>query len=448
MAAHMRFALSTNWNNVRLDEGAAIADEALALGFDALELGFRTQPEQIAGFKSRLDRMPVDSVHAYCPVPLGAPSGHPELHRLASRDADERALARILLKKTLACAADLGAKTVVTHAGYVDLDGWFVNLDSEDEGQIFVSCAGGCRTFAQFDYTEEALPAGFFTFSLAIKGLTGGHSGDDIEKKRANANKLLARFLYLSQQKYDLRLIDIQAGGLHNAIPREAWCLCAVPMKDKESITVDWNLYQADVEEEYSVTEKTMVFTLQSETAATAAIDKDCSQRLIKALQGVDNGVYAYCQDLDLIETSSNLASIHKMPEAKTIDVNSSQRSSIYSARVNMANTFAAVFELAGARVDIGEGYPGWKMNPNSEILRIAVEQYKKLFKKEPIVRGIHAGLECGLFSEKFPGMDMISMGPTLRGVHSPDEKLLIPTVQMVWDHLLAILKEAPERGK
>ena len=125
--------------------------------------------------------------------------------------------------------------------------------------------------------------------------------------------------------------------------------------------------------------------------------------------------------------------------------MNSSQRSSIYSARVNMANTFAAVFELAGAKVEIGEGYPGWKMNPNSEILRIAVEQYKKLFQKEPIVRGIHAGLECGLFSEKFPGMYMISMVPTLRGVHSPDEKLLIPTVQMVWDHLLAILKNAPK---
>ena len=320
-----------------------------------------------------------------------------------------------------------------------------VNLDSEDEGEIFVSCAGGCRTFAQFDYIEEALPAGFFTFSLSIKGLTGGHSGDDINKKRANANKLLARFLYLSQQKYDLRLIDIQAGGLHNAIPREAWCLCAVPAKDKESITVDWNLYQANVEEEYSVTEKTMLFSLESEKQASTAINIDCSQKLIKALQAVDNGVFAICQDLDLVETSSNLASIHKNPETKTIDVNSSQRSSIYSARVNMANTFAAVFELAGAKVDIGEGYPGWKMNPNSEILRIAVEQYKRLFGKEPIVRGIHAGLECGLFSEKFPGMDMISMGPTLRGVHSPDEKLLIPTVQMVWDHLLAILENAPK---
>ena len=318
-----------------------------------------------------------------------------------------------------------------------------INLDSEDEGQIFVSCAGGCRTFAQFDYTTEPLPAGFYTFSLSIKGLTGGHSGDDIDKKRANANKLLARFLYLSQQKYDLRLVDIQAGGLHNAIPREAWCLCAVPVKDRDSISIDWNLYQSDVREEYSVTEKTMTFAMDSEVPAITTIDKDCSQRLIKALQGVDNGVYAYCQDLDLIETSSNLASIHKTE--KTIDVNSSQRSSIYSARVNMANTFAAVFELAGAKVEIGEGYPGWKMNPNSEILRIAVEQYKKLFQKEPIVRGIHAGLECGLFSEKFPGMDMISMGPTLRGVHSPDEKLLIPTVQMVWDHLLAILKNAPK---
>lgn len=321
-----------------------------------------------------------------------------------------------------------------------------INLDSEDVGEIFVSCAGGCRTFAQFDYEEEAIPEGFFTFSLAIKGLTGGHSGDDIDKKRANANKLLARFLYLSQQKYDLRLVDIQAGGLHNAIPREAWCLCAIPTKYKESITVDWNLFQADVEEEYSVTEKSMRFILESETPAATAINKDCNQRLIKALQAVDNGVYAICQDLDLVETSSNLASIHKVPETKTIDVNSSQRSSIYSARINMANTFAAVFELAGAKVDIGEGYPGWKMNPNSEILRIAVEQHKKLFKKEPIVRGIHAGLECGLFSEKFPGMDMISMGPTLRGVHSPDEKLHIPTVQMVWDHLLAILENAPKK--
>ena len=161
-------------------------------------------------------------------------------------------------------------------------------------------------------------------------------------------------------------------------------------------------------------------------------------------IRGGCPGVFAVCQDIDLVETSSNLASIRMNKDTMTVDVNSSQRSSIMSARINMANTFAAAFELAGAKVDIGEGYPGWKMNPQSEILRIAVEQYEKLFQKKPIVRGIHAGLECGLFSEKYPGMDMISMGPTLRGVHSPDERLLIPTVQMVWDHLLAIIHNIP----
>ena len=319
-----------------------------------------------------------------------------------------------------------------------------VNLDSEDEGQIFVSCAGGCRTFVKMPYTPEALPQNFFTFSLCIKGLTGGHSGDDIVKMRANANKLLARFLYLSLKKYDLRLVDIQAGGLHNAIPREATCVCAIPMKDKEQIRVDWNLFAADVEEEYSVIEKNMEFLLSSEEPATEAVDKATGIKLITALQAVDNGVFAMCQDIDLVETSSNLASIRLKPETKTIEVNSSQRSSIYSARVNMANTFAAVFELAGAEVEIGEGYPGWKMNPNSEILRISVEQYRKVMKKDPLVLGIHAGLECGLFSEKFPGMDMVSVGPTLRGVHSPDEKLLIPTVQMVWDWLIEVLKNIP----
>ncbi len=320
-----------------------------------------------------------------------------------------------------------------------------VNLDSEDEGEIFVSCAGGCRTFVQMPYTLETLPVNYFTFSLTIKGLSGGHSGDDINKKRANANKLLARFLYMTQKKMDIRLVDIQAGGLHNAIPREARCICAIPSKEKEQIRVDWNLYAADVEEEYSVTEKSIEFILESETPAEKSISKDVSTRLITALQAVDNGVFAECQDIDLVETSSNLASIRMNPETMTIDINSSQRSSIYSARVNMANTFAAVFELAGAKVDIGEGYPGWKMNPKSHILEIAVEQYRKLFGREPKVKGIHAGLECGLFSEKYPSMDMISMGPTLRGVHSPDERLLIPTVQMVWDHLLAILRNIPE---
>ena len=319
-----------------------------------------------------------------------------------------------------------------------------VNLDSEDEGEIFVSCAGGCRTYAQMPYTLEDTPAGMFFFELKVKGLSGGHSGDDIDKKRANANKLLTRFLYMCQEKYDLRLADIQTGGLPNAIPREAWCLCAVPSGCKESVRVDWNVFAADVEEEFSATEKTMEFLLDSADHQDKVIDKDTSRRLITALQGVHNGILSMCQDIELVETSSNLASIRMNKETGNIEIGSSQRSSLLSARLNMSNTFKAVFELAGAKVDVGGGYPGWKMNPQSELLRIAVEQYKALFGKEPHVRGIHAGLECGLFSEKYPGMDMISMGPTLRGVHSPDERLYVPTVDMVWRHLLAIMENIP----
>lgn len=315
-----------------------------------------------------------------------------------------------------------------------------INLDSEDEGQIFVSCAGGCRTEAKFRFTPETTPAGLFFLKLTVKALVGGHSGDDIDKKRANANKLLARFLYDGMKKYGLRLADIQAGGLHNAIPREAEAIVAIPNEYKEQARVDWNLFAADVQEEFYVTEPSMQFLLESTDALPTVFPEETSRRIITALQAVDNGVYAMSQDIELVETSSNLASI-RQTESGLVCINSSQRSSLMSNRLNMAHTVAAAFELAGAEVEIGEGYPGWKPNPNSQLLKVAVEQYRKLFGKEPIVRGIHAGLECGLFSEKYPGLDMVSFGPTLRGVHSPDEKLEIATVDMVWRHLLAILE-------
>ncbi len=318
---------------------------------------------------------------------------------------------------------------------------YLINLDSEDEGEIFVSCAGGCRTTATFTYEEKTTPENQFFAELCIKGLTGGHSGDDIDKKRANANKLLARFLYQELKKMPILIADIQAGGLHNAIPREARATIAVPTGTKELLRADWNIYAAEVEEEYRVTEPTIEFLMESAEATPTVVDRSTSDRLIYALQGVFNGVFAMSQDIALVETSSNLASIHMVPERHTIEINSSQRSSILSARHNVANTFEAVFQLAGADTETGEGYPGWKPNPDSHLLKVAVAEYKRIFGKEPVVRGIHAGLECGLFSEKYPHLDMVSFGPTLRGVHSPDEKLLIPTVQMVWDHLLAILE-------
>jgi dipeptidase D len=322
---------------------------------------------------------------------------------------------------------------------------YLLNLDSEDEGQIFVSCAGGARTDATFRYTPEPMPKGYFAFRVVVNGLVGGHSGDDINKKRANANKLLVRFLYLLNKKYDWRLCEITAGGLHNAIPREACAVCAVPFADKESVRVDFNVLTAEIEEEYRMTEPEMHWDMESCDVPAQVVETAVARRMVDALQAVHNGVFAICQaDDSLVETSSNLASV-KQGEPGTIVVTTSQRSSVHSARVNMSNTVASCFELAGATVNVGDGYPGWAMNPDSEILHIAKETYRELFGRDPKVLGI-AGLECGLFSEKYPGLDMISFGPTLRGVHSPEERLYIPSVEPVWNHLLAILDRIPEK--
>lgn len=317
---------------------------------------------------------------------------------------------------------------------------YLINLDSEDEGQIFVSCAGGVRTTATYPFPTEDMPEGYFTFRVGVKGLTGGHSGDDINKKRGNANKILVRFLNQEMEKMDLRVVDIQSGGLHNAIPREGYAICAVPMNMKEQVRVDLNVFTAEVEEELAVTEKGILLSLDSCEPAAKVMEKQAMRKMLLSLHAVYNGVFAMSQDIDwLVETSTNLASIHV--EGDKVVVTTSQRSSIGSACQHMASVVRAAFELGGAEVLTNEGYPGWKLNPNSEIVKIAKESYAELFGKEPKILAIHAGLECGLFSEKYPKLDMVSFGPTLRGVHSPDEKLLIPTVQMVWDHLLDILK-------
>lgn len=316
-----------------------------------------------------------------------------------------------------------------------------INLDSEDEGQIFISCAGGKTTSAKFTFTREQAPEGYFFLQASIKGLKGGHSGDDINKKRANAIKILTRFLYKEQEKMDLHLASFNSGKLHNAIPRDGVIVFAVPASEKETVRVDWNVFTANVEEEYHVSDTTMEFNLES-AEATAVIEKGVSHRFILAMQAVDNGVFAMCQDEALaymVETSNNVASV--ITSDNEINIVTSQRSNVMSNLENETNTVKAAFELAGAEVKMSDGYPAWKMNPDSKLTKVAIESYKKLFGKEPIVKGIHAGLECGLFSERYPNLDMVSFGPTLRDVHTPDERLYIPTVQMVWDHLLDILK-------
>lgn len=318
-----------------------------------------------------------------------------------------------------------------------------INLDSEDEGQIFVSCAGGKRTQAIFRPKYQDETEGLFFLKIGVKQLTGGHSGDDINKKRANSVKLLSRFIYLMSEKGKVLLGNLNAGGLHNAIPRDGEMTIAVPAAEKENVRAAFNVFASEVEEEYHVTEPNIKMYMESAEAEKVICEED-SRKIILALQGVDNGVLSMCQDKAiewLVETSSNLASV-KTQEDGSVLVTTSQRSNVMSALDNMCNTVRAVFQLAGAEVDTGEGYPAWKMNPDSKLTKMVVETYKELFGKEPQVLGIHAGLECGLFAERYPELDMVSMGPTLRGVHSPDERLLIPTVDMVWRHLLAILKK------
>lgn len=347
----------------------------------------------------------------------------------------------------LECLFTVDEETGLTGAfalkeGFMDGD-ILINLDSEDEGEMFIGCAGGANSTAEFAYNEVDIPKNYFFFSVAIKGLVGGHSGDDINKNRANANKLLNRYLSLLDSKYDLYICNIDGGNLHNAIPREASALCAVEMKDKENVRVDLNIFLAEVEDEFSVTEPNIRMELSSENPVDKAIDRETTKNLLKSVYAVFNGVFAMSQDIpNFVETSSNLASI-KQKEGKIVIV-TSQRSSILSARKNVSKVVRSAFELGGAKVITAEGYPGWKPNADSEVLKVAVDSYKRLFGEEPKVKAIHAGLECGLFLEKYPRLDMVSFGPTLRGVHSPDERMLIPTVEKYWNHLLDVLANIP----
>ena len=375
---------------------------------------------------------------------LGADDGIGVAIELAILDSDD------IKHGPLECVFTRDEETQLTgasgmEAGFMNGD-MLINLDSEDEGQIFVSCAGGRTTIATFDFKAEKAPAGYFFIKGWIKGLKGGHSGDDIEKKRANAIKILGRFLYKEMQNHDIRLAAFNSGKMHNAIPRDGSFVIAVPNDAKESIRADWNIFAHDVQEEYHVTDTDMEFGMES-TDAADVMPQEVSGKFIRAIQAVDNGVFAICQDKALngmVETSSNIASI--ITDNGSIKIVASQRSNVMSNLENQCNTIKALFELAGAKVEQTDGYPAWKMNPDSKLTDIAVDSYKKLFGKEPIVRGIHAGLECGLFSERYPNLDMVSFGPTLRGVHTPDERLHIPTVEMVWNHLLDILDNIPTK--
>ncbi len=318
-----------------------------------------------------------------------------------------------------------------------------LNLDSEDDGQLFIGCAGGKDTVAVFDFVEDSHFPDGTAFEINISGLSGGHSGDDINKGLGNSNKILNRILYKGQEACGLRISEIDGGNLRNAIPREAKAIIVVPTKYTDIFKKLFETTTTEIKNELSSTERNLKIVLKESPRPSKLIDVSTQSNLLNALYVCPHGVIAMSADMPgLVETSTNLASI-KM-DNKEIVVTTSQRSSIESAKDDIVKWVDIVFRMAGAKTSHGDGYPGWKPNVNSPIMEITKEAYRRLFDEEAQVLAIHAGLECGLIGEKYPGMDMISFGPTLRGVHSPDERLKIDTVERFWTLTLEVLKNIP----
>ncbi len=323
-----------------------------------------------------------------------------------------------------------------------------LNLDSEDDAEIFVGCAGGVDTQAFFTYNRSFAPKDFLYFLIKIEGLKGGHSGGDIHLGRANANKLLARFLFNLMGKHEVVVSEIDGGNLRNAIPRAAHAVIGVHTSKKETVRAMLNVYTAELENEYSGLEPDLKITMESVDTPDFAIDQATSINLVRAIYSAPHGVMSMSRELEnLVETSTNLASV-KMAENNTIVVTTSQRSSVESRKWDIARQVEALFLLAGARVEHGDGYPGWQPNLNSPIMKITRDAYKELYGIEPAIKAIHAGLECGLFLTKYPHLDMVSFGPTLRDVHSPSERMNIPAVERFYGQLKRTLEKVAELKK
>ncbi|MDR2036661.1 MAG: aminoacyl-histidine dipeptidase [Bacteroidales bacterium] len=322
-----------------------------------------------------------------------------------------------------------------------------INLDSEDEGELFIGCAGGIDTTAVFRYTTTKIPANARAFQLSITGLTGGHSGDDIDKGRGNAIKILNQILLKSVELFGISLARFEGGNLRNAIPREASAIVIIDPVHYNKFEQHALSIAGQWKESLITTSPGFHFSIDPYEKADTIIDINTLSGLLNAIEACPSGVIRMSETMPgLVSTSTNLASV-KFTGTNTITIATSQRSDDEKAKKEIARHIHDIFEIAGATVTHSDGYPGWTPNPQSPILEITKTVYSDLFSKQPIVRAIHAGLECGLFLEKYPTLDMISFGPTIKGAHSPSEQLNIPTVKQFADLLLGVLGKIPEKN-
>jgi dipeptidase D len=349
----------------------------------------------------------------------------------------------------LECLFTVDEETGMT--GATNLESGFIksnimlNLDSEDEGQLFIGCAGGVDTIARFKIKTKSQKVKSKTYLVKLSGLKGGHSGDEIHKKHANAIMLMNRFLWNASKEFRIAINRFEGGTLRNAIPRDAEALIMVPVEDIHKFESYFQIFVGIVRKELEKTEPEHRFILTESTPANSVLTKKLQKRLLNSLYSCPHGVIEWSKDFEgLVETSTNLASV-KFVDDKDIVITTSQRSSVDSAKKDISDKVASVFTLANAKIERTTGYPGWTPNLDSEILKITIKSYKTLFRKKPLVKTVHAGLECGLILEKYPGMDMISFGPTIRGAHTPKERIDIKSTLKFWKLLNEVLKNIPE---
>lgn len=321
-----------------------------------------------------------------------------------------------------------------------------LNLDSEDEGELYIGCAGGINGAFTFNYKEEAVPSDHVAYNFKITGLKGGHSGLDINLGRGNANKIFFRYLSHASVKHGLRLASISGGSLRNAIPREAFAVITLPSSNVEGFEKCLKTYTETISKELSRTEPDLKIEVAKTSLPQNLIDKETEGKLIRAIYACPNGVMRMSDSMQgLTETSTNLAIVKS--ENRKINVMCLLRSSVDSAKEDLENMMRSVFELAGAEIDFNGGYPGWKPNTDSAILTTMKGVYNMHYGKVPEIKAIHAGLECGLIGGVYPNLDMISFGPTIRYPHSPDEKVHIESVEKFWIFLVETLKNIPVKN-
>ncbi|QTH05374.1 aminoacyl-histidine dipeptidase [Vibrio fluvialis] len=321
-----------------------------------------------------------------------------------------------------------------------------LNTDSEQEGEVYMGCAGGVDGALTFDIQREALPAGYVTRQLTLKGLKGGHSGCDIHTGRGNANKLIARFLAGHAQELDLRLIEFRGGSLRNAIPREAFVTVAIPADNQTKLDELFTTYTGLLKAELGRVETNLVTFNEAKEAALGVFALADQQRVIAALNACPNGVIRMSDDIEgVVETSLNVGVI--TTDEQQIKVLCLIRSLIDSGRSQVESMLTSVAELAGADIVFSGAYPGWKPDADSEIMHIFRDMYEGIYGHKPNIMVIHAGLECGLFKKPYPEMDMVSFGPTIKFPHSPDEKVKIDTVGLFWEQMIALLENIPAKA-